>query len=68
MNLVINRPEQCPYRSPGCRDTLCNHPAGNSPLYCDTSASAVGKDKFPLNCPLRENEPTKEYNNAIRYM
>lgn len=63
MNLIINRPEQCPLRTRGCRDNLCNHPAGNSPLYCDTSASAVGKDRFPLNCPLRENQ-TKETNNA----
>lgn len=56
MNLTINRPEQCPYRSRGCRGDLCGYPGGRTPLYCDTAPSAIAKDKFPLQCPLRQEE------------
>lgn len=70
MIIVINRPEQCPFRSRGCKADLCGYPADKSPLHCDTHPNAIAKDKFPLMCPLRENEskPQEEYNNAIRYL
>lgn len=57
MKCTLNRPEQCPHRSPGyCYMDLCNHPGAPKVMYCDTSESAVCPDKFPGNCPLREEE------------
>lgn len=56
MNININRPEQCPYRSRGCKGDLCGYPGDKTPLYCDRAASAVGRDKFPLMCPLRRED------------
>lgn len=51
-HIILNRPAQCPYRTIGCNGNLCGHPAGTSPLYCDTALSAIATDGFPLMCPL----------------
>lgn len=51
-HIILNRPEQCPFRTIGCQGNLCGHPARTSPLYCDTAPSAIASDGFPLMCPL----------------
>lgn len=55
MKVTITHPEMCPHYSPGyChKEGLCGHPGALATLFCDTHLSAIAKDGFPLNCPLR---------------
>lgn len=48
--LILEKPEMCPYRSKGKTVWFCNQKAGTV-AYCD---NFVDDDGFPPTCPLKK--------------